>query len=275
MLNLSAATIVLLGAAPCPRAATFATMLQTEVYKRTAIRWSIGNSTAESAAALGSAAAPTITLSTRSAASVDWASATPEGYVLTTSASGGGGVSIVGADERGLLYGVGRLLRLTNMSLTENYYDARRVSVSVAAGLRIASHPDRPMRGLQMGYRPKTNSYDGLTPELFEAYVVDLATFGANQIELIPHSFDDAPYSPHFFLGHDEMNVAMSKTLDKYGLNVSLWYPACNPALLGLGCPKGDYNNATVMAAAKADWHRVFSSSPRIEYKRIPATVIP
>jgi hypothetical protein len=48
--------------------------------------------------------------------------------------------------------------------------------------------------------RPKTNSYDGLTPALFEQYVVDLALFGANQVELIPHSFDDAPFSPHFAL---------------------------------------------------------------------------
>ena len=31
------------------------------------------------------------------------------------------------------------------------------------------------------------------------------------------------------------------------------------------GCTKGDYNNQTVMAAAKSDWHRVFSSMPRVD----------
>ena len=45
----------------------------------------------------------------------------------------------------------------------------------------------------------------------------------------MPHSFDDAPFSPHFFLDHADMNVAMSAVLDKYGLDCSLWYPACKP----------------------------------------------
>jgi len=57
--------------------------------------------------------------------------------------------------------------------------------------------------------------YDGLTPELFESLVVDLILFGANQIELIPGSFDDAPYSPHFALSHREMNTVMSSVLAK------------------------------------------------------------
>lgn len=35
--------------------------------------------------------------------------------------------------------------------------------------------------------------------------------FGLNQAELIPHSFDDSPYSPHFGLSHAQMNVAMSQ----------------------------------------------------------------
>ena len=100
-----------------------------------------------------------------------------------------------------------------NMTLTQNYYTPRVAKVEVAAGLAIRSRPDRPMRGVQVGYRPKTNSYDGLTPELFEELVTDLAMFGANMIELIPHAFDDAPYSPHYGLSHDAMNTAMSAIL--------------------------------------------------------------
>ena len=34
------------------------------------------------------------------------------------------------------------------------------------------------MRGVQIGYRPKTNSYDGLTVPLFRQLVLDLAFFG-------------------------------------------------------------------------------------------------
>ena len=122
------------------------------------------------------------------------------------------------------------------------------------------------MRGIQFGYRPKTNSYDGLTPEIFEQYIVDLSMFGLNQAELIPHSFDDSPYSPHFGLSHAEMNVAMSEICDKYGINVSLWYPACNPGIGDTeGCPKGNFHDPSVMAAATKDYHVTLSSMPRVD----------
>ena len=81
----------------------------------------------------------------------------------------------------------------------------RRTTITAPSTLHIVSTPDRSMRGMQFGYRPKTNSYDGLTPEIFEQMVIDLSMFGMNQVELIPHSFDDSPYSPHFgapYLGH-------------------------------------------------------------------------
>lgn len=166
-------------------------------------------------------------------------------------------------------FGVGRLVRELNLTLVENYYTPRVAAASVPADLSVVSWPARPMRGIQIGYRPKTNScvatvchfaqipfvmmcvayetialsftlvrrmycssphstelahdtldvpcrYDGLTPELFESLVVDLILFGANQIELIPGSFDDAPYSPHFALSHREMNTVMSTVLAKY-----------------------------------------------------------
>jgi hypothetical protein len=154
------------------------------------------------------------------------------------------------------------------MTLSENYFTKRAAVITLdPRSLPLRSSPDRPLRGVQIGYRPKTNSYDGLTPALFESYVRDLAIFGANQIELIPHSFDDAPYSPHFFLDPQDMIREMARACDKYGLNVSLWFPACDPAHphSAAGCLPGDYTNPAVMAAAKQDWHNVFSSLPRID----------
>ena len=44
-----------------------------------------------------------------------------------------------------------------------------------------------------------------------------------NQVELIPHAFDDAPFSPHYDLSHADMNVQMAAIADELGLNVSLW----------------------------------------------------
>ena len=235
-----------------------ASLLSNEVLAKSALTWPIVNSSRSR-----DAGGPTIVLSAQSSQEVDWGSSRSEGYTVEASASG---VTVTGVDERGLLYGVGRLIRLMNLTLVQNYYTPRYSSATLALPTHVASHPDRYMRGVQMGYRPKTNSYDGLTPELFEQYVIDLSLFGVNQIELIPHSFDDAPFSPHYQLSHDDMNVRMSSILAKYGMNVSLWYPACDPAGdVNLSCQTGDYHNSTVMAAAKADWHQTYSSMPRID----------
>ena len=62
----------------------------------------------------------------------------------------------------------------------------------------IATAPKYPLRGHQLGYRPKTNSYDGWDVAQWEQYIRDLAVFGTNAIELIPPRSDDAADSPHF-----------------------------------------------------------------------------
>jgi hypothetical protein len=255
-LDLSSASIIIDEPAS-PRARVYAQMLSDEVFKRVFVRWPIATNGAERPAH-----SVPIHLATASPLEVDRSARAPEGYELTVGADG---VVVRGTDQRGLLYGVGRLIRTMNLTMTENYFHARVTTLEVASPLSVASAPDRPMRGIQFGYRPKTNSYDGLTPELFEQYIVDLSMFGLNQAELIPHSFDDSPYSPHFGLSHTQMNIAMSAICDKYGINVSLWYPACNPAEIGHGCPKGNYRNKTVMDAATADYHTTLSGLPRVD----------
>ena len=66
-------------------------------------------------------------------------------------------------------------------------------------------------------------------------------------------------------LNHFEMNIAMSQIANKYGINVSLWYPACNPADIGGGCPKGDFHDPAVMAAGVKDYHSILGSMPRVD----------
>lgn len=103
----------------------------------------------------------------------------PESYTL---AAAGSVVSITAGDERGVLFGVGRLLRLLNCSFHEDYgskaADAPRSSVYLPLPLNLSSSPDFPMRGHQLGYRPKTNAYDGWDVVQYERYIVDLALFG-------------------------------------------------------------------------------------------------
>ncbi|MHC4617711.1 MAG: glycoside hydrolase family 20 zincin-like fold domain-containing protein [Planctomycetota bacterium] len=60
-------------------------------------------------------------------------------------------ICLAGHDDRGALYAVGRLLRMMEMG---------RDKVSVDAGIKIATAPKYTLRGHQMGYRAKTNSYD-------------------------------------------------------------------------------------------------------------------
>src|SRR5262245_49966643 len=99
----------------------------------------------------------------------------PEGYrigVASPVASAPGGAApvvwVAGNDARGVLFGVGRLLRELRLG---------RLKVTLPAGFRGDSAPTTRLRGHQIGYRPKTNSYDGWTVALWEQYLRDLAVF--------------------------------------------------------------------------------------------------
>ncbi len=75
-----------------------------------------------------------------------------DGFVLRTGVvAGKRWIAVCGADERGLLFGVGALLRVILFSRQSAKIDARQ--------LTIASSPHCAIRGHQLGYRPKTNSY--------------------------------------------------------------------------------------------------------------------
>ena len=83
-----------------------------------------------------------------------------EGFQLVATGSGAAAeVTVAGADERGVLFGVGRLLRELRMD---------RGTLAVAPSLRLSTTPATPLRGHQLGYRPKTNSYDGWTVAMWD-----------------------------------------------------------------------------------------------------------
>ena len=60
-------------------------------------------------------------------------------------------VWVLGNDARGVLYGVGALLRSLEWSIGE---------ARLPAVLDIVTAPAYPIRGHQLGYRPKANSWD-------------------------------------------------------------------------------------------------------------------
>ncbi|MCI0332781.1 MAG: hypothetical protein L0228_06120, partial [Planctomycetes bacterium] len=148
-------------------------------------------------------------------------------------------------------YGVGKLLRTLEMS---------RDRIELPAPLQATSAPHMPIRGHQLGYRPKTNSYDAWTLAQWEQYICDLAVFGCNSIELIPPRSDDDADSPHFPLPQIETMIGMSQLADDYGLDVWIWYPAMEPR----------YATPAAIDAAVKEWGAVLSKLPRVNALFVP-----
>ncbi len=160
-------------------------------------------------------------------------------------------VVVIGNDPRGVLFGVGKLLRELRLQPGK---------VSVADDLNIATAPKYSLRGHQLGYRPKCNSYDAWDLPVWEQYFRDLAVFGCNSIELIPPRSDDAATSPHFPRPQIEMMTGMSRIADSYGLDVWVWYPALD----------SDYSNPKTVESALREWGEVFARLPRIDDVFVP-----
>ena len=114
-LDLSASTILIPSSAPL-LLETYAGVLATQVFAKSGLRWPITRGTANTTVS----ARTTISITTASDKEVDYGSPRAEGYTIQTK---GSTVNIAGTDSRGALYGIGRLLRSMNLSLTENYYD--------------------------------------------------------------------------------------------------------------------------------------------------------
>jgi len=122
---------------------------------------------------------------------------------------------IIGNDNHGVLFGVGKLLRILN------YSDG---SIKLAQSLRIIESPVSSIRGHQLGYRARANSYDAWTVAQFDQFIRELTFFGVNSIENIPFQDDDE--SPLMLVPRKEMNRAMSEICKKYGLDYWVWTPA-------------------------------------------------
>ncbi|HTN68349.1 MAG TPA: hypothetical protein VLZ33_02700, partial [Dysgonamonadaceae bacterium] len=160
-------------------------------------------------------------------------------------------VAVIGADARGVLYGIGKLLRTMEM---------RQGQILVPADFKISSSPAFPIRGHQMGYRPKTNAYDAWSPAQFDSYIRDLAIFGANSIEIMPPRTDDDFTNIHMKLPASEMMVEQSKIGDSYGMDVWMWYP-------NLGT---NYYHPDSVNHELQERHEVFKALPRLDALFVP-----
>ncbi len=160
-------------------------------------------------------------------------------------------IHVIGHDDRGVLFGIGRLLR--ELTLT-------RDRVELVGNLKIVSTPQTKIRGHQLGYRPKTNSYDAWDIDQWEQYYRDLIIYGTNAIELIPPRSDDDDDSQHFPRPPLEMMIKMSKLADDYGIDLWIWYPAID----------GDYSEPAMVEFALKEWAEVFKVLPKIDVVFVP-----
>ncbi|WP_461081407.1 hypothetical protein [Spirosoma flavus] len=173
-----------------------------------------------------------------------------EGFRLVTS-SQNNVVLLVGHDARGLLYGVGKLLRKLEM---------RTGKIDVAEKLSIATSPRYPIRGHQLGYRPKTNAYDAFSVAQFDQYIRELALFGANSIEIMPPRTDDDFTSRHMKLPAIKMIGEQSRICAEYGLDVWMWYPNMGE----------NYSHPDSIRKELAERNEVFAAVPKLDAVFVP-----
>jgi hypothetical protein len=178
-----------------------------------------------------------------------------EGYLVVVP-EGHPAAGVIGTDARGVVFGVGRLLRELRYARAAD----GKGKVSLPDGFKAESAPKMPLRGQQLGYRPKTNSYDAWDLPQWDRYIGELAAFGNNAVELIPPRTDDDDNSPHFPRPKMEMLAGMSKICDDYGMDVWVWFPVMY----------GDISKPEQFEAGLKEWEEVYKAMPRLDAVFVP-----
>lgn len=177
---------------------------------------------------------------------------TAEGFSIVTIHWNGEEVYVIaGNDVRGELFGIGWLLR--HMSFVDGV-------VHLPTPTELFSAPQKPVRGHQIGYRMKNNTYDAWNLAQFEQQIRDLAIFGTNTLQLIAPVSDDAPVSPLMPAPPLETFLGISKLLAKYGLDCDLYYPEM----------RKDYTDAAQISAELRDFEALVKAMPRADALYVP-----
>jgi hypothetical protein len=176
----------------------------------------------------------------------------PEGFAVVSLPWRGVTVTIVaGNDQRGELFGAGWVLRQMRFATG---------TATIPVHLRTFQAPDKPVRGHQIGYRFKNNTYDAWTLPQFEQHIRDLAIFGTNTIQLIAPKSDDAPTSPLYPAPALDTVLGISAILQKYGLDCDLYYPDIRP----------DYTKPEQAEAELKDFEALVRAMPRLDALYVP-----
>jgi hypothetical protein len=146
-------------------------------------------------------------------------------------------VYLIGADERGLFYAVGRFLRNIHFNIS---------NITIPDDYHFCESPAKKIRGHQLAYRPICNTFDNWNIDQFEQLIIELILFGANAIEILPGNTEiddfaemksrkgftkipehesEATSWPHMQYEYNEMVGLLSNICEKFGLDVMIWYP--------------------------------------------------
>lgn len=171
-----------------------------------------------------------------------------ESYTLTSAKER---AVITGHDRLGLLHGAGALLK--TCAWGKNRFELPEC--------RRKGAPAKPVRGVQLGYRPKNNTYDAWTKEQFERHVRECALYGANAIEIMPPITDDSATSVLFPTPPEEMFIRSAGMIHRYAMQVWIWYPNMFK----------ETSEATVEAQL-AERRSLFSQIPHIDAISLPGS---
>lgn len=198
-----------------------ATILVAEIAKRTNINWTIQTTWPSDGRPVVAVTSQTTRDSRRDQARrVDdrlQPPAKPEGFSISVTTGIGDhspAVLVAGTDSRGAMFGVGRLLRTLS---------CRNGQVTIDSSFSVATAPEYPARGHEMGYRARANSYDAWSPEQYDQYIRDQVIFGMNCVQGIP--FEDSRSSKLMKVSRKEMNRTIGAICARYDVDYWVWTP--------------------------------------------------
>ncbi len=208
-LDLSRSVIVVRQGERSPAEKVAADILSEEIAKRTGLKWQITQK----------ASGPANTIVRLGLFDKSTASPKPESFSIRIIPGQPNKetlpvVEILGADGRGVMFGVGKFLRTL-------HWDKGQVKLDAQFSCTLS--PNVPLRGHQIGYRARANSWDAWTLAQFDQYFREMAIFGANAVENIP--FEDSDDSPHMKIPRGEMNLKFGELCAKYDLDHWVWVP--------------------------------------------------
>lgn len=155
-------------------------------------------------------------------------------------------ITVSAGSTRGFVYGAGWLLRHSD-------------NLALALSTPIHEKPEQAIRGTQIGYRFKNNSYDAWTPAMLKRRIEDFALWGTNRIQIIAPRSDDAPTSPLMPVPPEQAVRNMAQATHDLGLDVAIFYPLL-----------GDYDGGAANEAEARNLDALLKTLPALDALYFP-----